>query len=448
MKNISEHIRLKRGLDISISGEAERITAHRFAPEGLFSLRCADFRGMEPRLLVKEGDRVLAGSPLWCDASRTEIKFASPVCGTVEAIVRDGDGRLQEVKVRASGEKEHVPFKIPRPAAMKRSEIVQLMLDGGLWPAIVQRPFGVVADPEAVPKAIFISAFSSAPLDADYDYSLSSRFEDIQAGIDILSRLTMGGVHLALPAGNYAGTVFHKLKGAVFHSFYGPHPAGNVGVQIASISPIRKGDIIWTVPLEMTAVIGRFFLKGAYDLSRKVAVAGPAAEKPAYADCVAGCPLETFAPWLDNARGPYRIVCGNILSGRSADRSGNLGFFDNLITLVPENGGEDEFMGWVRALGSPFRPSGASGADTSTGGTPAPFIVNDIYDKVLPVKIFPVNLFKACEMGDIKGMEECGIYEVTEEDVALCEYVCPSKIGIQELITKGIGLMLEKGEQG
>lgn len=448
---MSDQIRLKKGLNLPIAGEALCEVTARVAPD-LVAVKPTDFRGLVPRLLVKEGDSVKAGTPLFADKKCTAMVFCSPVSGTVDAVVRGDKRKLLEVRIKADGKNEAVQFDVPKASSLDKKGMTELLLQSGLWPCLKQRPFGTIADPEAEPKAIFISGMNTKPLGAKYEFTLKDDVAAIQAGIDALGRLTKGGVHLSLCAKSFSGSVFNKLSGVVMHQFEGPHPAGNVGVQINHISPINKGEVVWTVDLPLVAVIGRFMLKGVYDTHRTIAVAGPAAVKPAYAEVIAGVSMKQLAGFF--AEGNVRVVSGDVLSGEAVGREGFLGFYDDQVSVLKE-GDYFEMFGWMNPLRSKkFSVSHAYPAflhckkkyamDTNENGGERPFLMNDVYDKVLPMDIYPLYLFKACLAGDLDKMEQLGIYEVIEEDVALCEYVCPSKIEIQNIVRQGIELMMKE----
>lgn len=447
---MSDQIRLKKGLDLPIAGAALCEVTRRVAP-GLVAVKPTDFRGMVPRLLVKEGDAVKAGTPLFADKKCPEMVFCSPVSGTVDAVVRGDKRKLLEVRVKADGKNDAVKFDVPKAASLDKKGMTDLLLQAGLWPCLKQRPFGTVADPAADPKAIFISAMNTAPLGADWDFTLKEDLAAVQAGIDALGRLTKGGVHLSLSSKNYAGSEFHKLSGVIFHQFEGPHPAGNVGVQINHISPINKGEVVWTVSLPLVAVIGRFFLKGVYDAHRTIAVAGPAAKNPSYAEVPAGVCMKDLAAFFGEDE--VRIISGDVLSGEAVGPDGFLGFYHDQVSVLKE-GNYYEMFGWINPLRSKkFSVSHAYPAflrrkkyemDTNENGGERPFLMNDVYNKVLPMDIYPLYLFKACLAGDLDKMEQLGIYEVIEEDVALCEYVCPSKVEIQKIVREGIELMMKE----
>ena len=449
---MSNNIYLKKGLNIPINGVAAQTTKKVIVPD-VVTIKPTDFRGLVPKLLVREGDKVLAGTPVLADKMSQNILFSSPVSGVVAEVVRGEKRKLLEVRIKADAEQEYVDFGVKRVADMSAEQIKEALLAAGLWPALVQRPYGIVANPEATPKAIFVSAFSTAPLAADLDFTLRDDLTNIQTAINALNKLTKGGVHVSLNAQTYSGTPFHKLENVIMHTFSGPHPAGNVGVQIHHISPICKGETVWTVSLMMLAAIGKLFNTGKYDVRRKIAVTGPKVKNPAYVDGYPGISMKDVKEFYGDAS-ELRFISGDVLTGTNVGAEGYLGFHDNQITIL-EEGDKYELLGWAK----PFRPKLFSASrtyfswltpnkkydmDTNLHGGPRAFVVNDTYSKVLPMELYPVHLLKACLANDIDNMEKFGIYEVLEEDFALCEYVCPSKIDIQQIITDGIALMLKE----
>ena len=449
---MSNNIYLKKGLDLPINGTAAQSTKKVIVPD-VVAVKPTDFRSLVPKLLVREGDKVLAGTPVLADKMSQNILFASPVSGTVAEVVRGEKRKLLEVRIKADAEQEYVDFGVRKVADMTAEQIKEALLAAGLWPALTQRPYGIIANPEVKPKAIFVSAFSTAPLAASPEYALRDDFEHIQTAINALGKLTDGGVHFSLNSANYAGTPFHKIENVIQHTFSGKHPAGNVGVQIHHISPIRKGETVWTVSLLMLAAIGKLFNTGKYDVRRKIAVTGPKAINPAYVEGYPGIAIKDVAEFY-NAQENLRFISGDVLTGTNVGADGYLGFFDNQISIL-EEGDKYELLGWAkpvrcsqfsasRTYFSLLTPKKKYDMDTNLHGGPRAFVVNDTYSKVLPMDLFPVHLLKACLANDIDKMEKFGIYEVLEEDFALCEYVDPSKIYIQQIITDGIALMLKE----
>ncbi|MBQ9310554.1 MAG: Na(+)-translocating NADH-quinone reductase subunit A [Bacteroidales bacterium] len=443
---MSKNIVLKKGLDIPVEGAAELRLSKTVAPLTV-AVEPTALKGFTPRLLVKEGDRVLAGSPVMSDKKNADILLASPVSGTVSAIVRGDKRKLLAVLVQADDRQEYLKSE---PKCTTAEEVKQSLLSGGLWPLIIQRPYGIVADPAAEPKAIFVSAFNTAPLAACTEFTLADRIADIQAGVNALAKIAKVSV------GVQEGSAFAKLENAEVNTFKGKHPAGNVGVQIASVCPIRKGEAVWTISLAGLAAVGRFFTKGIYDVRRKVAVSGPAAIEPAYVETVPGTPMKCLAGFFGGKPEGVRIATGDLLTGKTVGEDGYLGFFDDTVTIIRE-GTDKEWFGWALPIRwkqysadhsyfSWLTPWRKYEMDTNLHGGPRAFVMNDsYYSKVLPMDgIFPTYLIKACLAGDIDKMEKFGIYQVLPEDFALCEYIDPSKNYIQDIIAQGIDLMLKE----
>ena len=450
---MSKNIVLKKGLNIPIAGEAELRVSKAIAP-GIVAVCPTDFKGLLPRLLVKEGDSVLCGSPVIADKKNPDILLASPVSGTVKELVRGDKRKLLAVLIEADDEQKCVDFGKKDVDGLDADAVRSAILQAGLWPWLVQRPYGILANPLETPRDIFVSAFNSAPLAADSEFCYDSEAKAIQAGVSALAKLSAGKVHLSLEAGREHSPLA-RLQNAEIHFFKGKHPAGNVGIQIANIKPIQKGETVWTVSLAGLAAIGKLFVKGRYDVSRKVAVCGPMAIEPSYIQTVPGMPMKTLAPFYGNLPEGIRFISGDVLSGRNAGEAGYLGFFDDQITLIRE-GVDKELLGWARPLRckqysrdhsyfSWLTPWRKYEMDTNLHGGPRAFLMNDgYYSKVLPMDIYPVYLAKACLASDIDKMERFGIYEVLPEDLATCEFIDPSKNNIQDIIAQGIDLMLKE----
>ena len=444
---MSNNIVLKKGLNIPISGEAALEAMRTIAPD-VVAVKPTDFKGFSPRLMVKEGDKVLAGSPVLADKQNPDILLTSPVSGNVQEIVRGEKRKLLAVLIKAEGS-EAVDFGAKDPKALKAEDVRESLLKSGLWPSIIQMPYGVIADPALTPKAIFVSAFSTAPLAADSEFAFKEDLGAIQAGVTAVSKIAK--VHVCV---NSESSAFASLKDATLHTVVAKkHPAGNVGVQISHISPIKKGETVWTLSLLSLAAIGKLFLSGKLDLCRKVAVTGPAALKTGYVVALPGTPMSALDGCFDSSV-ETRFISGDVLSGENVGKDGYLGFFDNQVTMVKE-GRERELLGWANPLRfnqfsssmayfSWLLPKKKYNMDTNTHGGVRAFVCSDVYGKVLPMDIFPVYLIKACLAGDIDKMEQFGIYEVLPEDLALCEFVDPSKNDIQAMIQSGIDLMLKE----
>lgn len=450
---MSKIITLRKGLDINLQGKPQESLSDAARSEE-YAVSPLDFEGVTPKLLVKVGDRVKAGTPLFFNKYNERILFTSPVSGTVAAINRGEKRKVLNVTVTADADQSYEEFAKTEPSKASREEIVELLLRSGLWPMIVQRPYGIIADPNDTPKAIFISAFDSAPLAPDYNFVLKGEQKNLQKGIEVLRRLTPGKVHLSVRA--KAEGQMPALEGVELHTFAGKHPVGNVGVQIHHIDPVNKGDVVWTVNIQDLAIIGRLFAQGRVDRTKIIAVAGSEVAKPAYCRVIAGASVASIL--RDNVKPQkkgdrVRIISGNVLTGVKTADDGFLSFYANQVTVIPE-GDKYELLGWAmprcnkfsvsRAYFSWLCPKKAYNLDTNLNGGERPFVVTGLYEQYLPMDIYPMYLLKACLAGDIDKMENLGIYEVVEEDFALCEFVDPSKIEIQQIIRDGINLMIKE----
>lgn len=442
---MSNTIRIRKGLDIRLKGEAEKVLVQA-DPAKVIAIKPTDFHGLVPKLLVKQGDTVQAGSPLFCDKYNERVLWTSPVSGEVADVIRGEKRKVLEVRILADSQQRHEDFGVGDPATMNRETIVQKLLKSGAWPVIKQRPFDVVANPAQEPKAIFVSAFDSAPLAPDQDLVVRNHGADFQTGLDALAKLTKGKVHLGV-SDRTAAREFLDAKGVVRHTFSGPHPAGNVGVQIHAISPINKGEVVWTVGVQDVILIGRLFRQGRFDASRTVALTGSEARTPKYVRTVIGAPLKDITGPLE---GKVRVISGNALTGDNAGAEGYLGFYHTQVTLLPE-GDEPKFFitdGWAspgfnkfsanRSFPAWLMPGRKFVMDTNQNGEERAFVMSGQYEQVFPFDIYPVHLLKAILVNDIEQMEKLGLYEVAPEDFALCEFVCTSKINSQKIVRDGL----------
>ena len=455
-----KHIQLNKGLDIPVKGAAELKIEKNIISE-VVSVKPVNFKNLTPKLLVREGDEVKAGSILFVDKYRPEIGFASPVSGTVESVVRGEKRKLLEVRVKASKTTDYIKFNAPAANKATAEEIKKVLLESGLWVALKQRPYGIVANPADEPRAIFVSAFDSAPLAPDYNFTLRDEAANLQVAVDVLNKLTKGGVFVGVNGKNASASPFSKLNNVKLYGFSGPHPAGNVGVQINNVAPVNKGEVVWTVDPMFMVAIGKLFTQGIYDVTRTIAVAGNRVEKPCYVTCVPGTQIKDLdflvskkdVEIFDQECG-CRYISGNVLSGSNVGAEGSLDFYSNMVSVISE-GNYYEMFGWVKPIRSKkfsfsksyfswLTPKKQYKVDTNTNGGQRAFVVSDVYGKVLPMDIYPVYLLKAILAEDIDKMEQLGIYEVIEEDLALCEYVCPSKIDIQDIVAKGIATMIKE----
>ena len=445
---MSKSVRLSRGLNINLLGDADKVYASVKNHE-IYALKPTDFHGLTPKLTVKVGDSVLAGSTIFFDKYNERIKFCSPVSGTVQDIVRGDKRRILEVIIKSNSEVKYVSHSPANPKDLSREQIIDHMLQKGVWPFIRQKPYDIIANPSDMPKSIFISAFKSGPLAIDNDFALYGMDELFQKGLDIISKLTNGKTHLNLDGNTNSSKVFSDAKGVELNSFSGPHPAGNVGIQIHHLDPINKGDVVWYLEPQDIIVIARLFTEGKYDVSRIISLCGSEVSKPRYYRTISGSCVANLIS--DNVeRENNRIICGDVLSGIKIDKNGYLGFYDTQITVIKE-GNEQEFLGWAlpginkfsmsKSYFSWLFPTRKYNIDTNMRGEERAYVVTGQYEKVLPMDIFPQQLVKAIMIEDIDLMEKLGLYEVGPEDFALCEFVCTSKIEVQSIIRHGLDLL-------
>ena len=444
---MSKNIKLRKGLDINLAGKAElRLENAPMAKS--YAVSPLDYENVTPKLLVKVGDKVEAGAALFFDKNNPRILFTSPVSGVVSAINRGEKRKLINVAVEPDAQQVAKAIKMVDPAKAERSEIVEMLLESGLWTRIVERPFGVIANPDAQPKAIFVSAFDSAPLAPDYNFVLAAEKENIEAGMALLGRLTEGKVHLSARKG--AEGFMAEVKGVEYHTFEGKHPVGNVGVQIHHIDRIAKGDIVWTVNIQDVAIIGRMVRTGKFDMSKTIVVAGSEAEARCYKRIIAGAAVESI---VGKVKENVRVISGNALTGRTTPADGYISADANMLTLLPE-GNVYELLGWAmprfhrfsvsRAYFSWLCPKKEYKLDTNLNGGERPFVVTGLYENYLPMDVYVAYLLKACLVKDLDKMENLGLYEVLPEDLALCEFVDPSKIEMQQILRDGINLMIKE----
>jgi Na+-transporting NADH:ubiquinone oxidoreductase subunit A len=445
---------LKQGFDINLAGKAA--TKLDTGNAKTFALQPVNFIGMSPipKVLVEPGDEVKAGDPIFFDKKRPDIMYCSPVSGEV-VDVRRGDKRaIKEIVILA--DKGDMKFKsITAPSLnADRSELVNFLMANGAWPLIVQRPFDVVPDADIVPRNIFISTFDSAPLAPDNNFVVQGQEAHFQKGLDVLAKLTSGKVHLGLNGAHTPASAFSDATGVEKHWFKGPHPAGNVGIQIHHIKPINTIGKVWTVSVQACIQIGKLFNEGRFDASRIVALTGATLVEPKYVKTYQGaCVGELLQNNMKSASD--RIVAGDVLSGKQKAAGEFLNFHDDQITVLKE-GNEHEMFGWLfpttsRPSISKTYPTNAIFSDmefeanTNTHGEKRAFVVTGEYEKVLPMDIYPQHLMKAIIVNDFEQMEGLGIYELSEEDIALCEFVCTSKQPLQAILREGLDTMRSEG---
>jgi Na+-transporting NADH:ubiquinone oxidoreductase subunit A len=446
---MSETIKLRKGLNIKLKGSAKAELETLQIPAAV-ALKPTDFPGLTPKLVAKADDFVKAGDTLFYDKYHPEILFTAPYGGKVVSINRGERRKVLEVVIETDVKAGSVEFTKADPNSLSGDEIKERLLKSGLWPFIKKRPYGVIASPNDKPKSIYISTFDTAPLAPDYNFVMKGQMGTFQTGINALAKLTGGKVNL----GVNPNSTFEGIKNVVINTFEGPHPAGNVGIQIHNTSPINKGDVIWTINVQDVLFIGRLFESGKVDFSKIIALTGSEVENPKYYKTVLGAPVAaTTDRKLKKADYKQRIISGNVLTGTKVKSQCYLGYYDSQVTVIPE-GDNYEFLGWAKPRLNKFSFSksyfswlsrGKSYvADANLNGEERAFVVTGQYEKVVPMDILPVHLIKAIIADDIDKMEQLGIYEIIEEDFALCEFVCTSKIEVQKIIRDGINLMIKE----
>lgn len=447
---MSKDIRIKKGLNIPLKGEADKVIGSSERSD-TFMVKPIDFKNFTPKLLVKEGAEVLAGTPLFYSKDYPEVKVSSPVSGEVVEIVRGAKRKILGIKILGDKETRFAALGTADAATMSREDVKAKLLESGLWAFIRRRPYATVARPSDNPKAIFVTGFDSAPMAADVDFVLNGKEKEFQAGLEVLKQLTDGTVHLNLHRTLSTSDVVKSAKSVQVNWFSGPHPSGNVGVQIHHIDPLNKGEVVFTVTAQDVALIGNAFLTGKYDATRVVAVAGSSVSNPKYVRSVQGSSVASIAKDVNG--GNNRYISGNVLTGTNVGADGYLGFYDKEVTVIPEGDHAKFFIteGWASPGFSKFSmshsyfswlmPGKKYALDTNTNGEKRALVVTGEYESVFPMDIYPQHLLKAIMISDIELMENLGIYEVDDEDFALCEYVCTSKTPAQQIVRDGLKLI-------
>ena len=448
---MSKDIRIRKGLDIKLVGAAEK-TLSEATRSNIYAIRPDDFHGIVPKVIAKEGTEVKAGQPLFHSKANDKLLFPSPVSGEVVEILRGAKRKILYFKILADKQQEFHDFGITNIDSLNAEEVKSHLLSSGCWPFIKKRPYDVIANPDETPKSIFISGYATAPLAANPDFVLEGKENELQAAVTALSKLTEGNVHISV--GKKSNSPLSGLQNAVIHKVSGPHPAGNVGVQIAKLDPINKGETVWVVQLQDLVIMGELLLTGKFNAERIVAVAGSSIKRPQYYKAKIGAEVSTMVYDAGVKDGNIRVISGDVLTGLNTKPDGYLGYYNNLISVIPE-GNDYEFFGWnkpvfnkisvTRALTfSWLMPKKKYELDTNTNGEHRAFVVTGLYEDVMPMDIYPLQLLNACVVNDLDAMEQLGMYEVAPEDFALTEFVCISKQPHQQIIREGLDLMLKE----
>ena len=440
-------IKLRKGLDVNLKGTAAK-EKFQVANAGTFALVPDSFVGVKPKVVVKEGDVVKAGEALFVDKAHPTVKFVSPVSGTVSLVERGERRKVLSVQVQADAEQQAVDFGKKQVASMDGKAVLDFLLESGLFAFFKQRPYDVVATPDVAPKAIFVSAFNSMPLSADFEFVLAGQEQDFQTGLDALAK--MAKTYLSIRV-NQKSAALTAAKNVEINVFDGPHPAGNVGVQINHLSPVVKGETVWTIGAEAVLFIGRLMNTGRVDFTRTVAVTGSEVLKPAYCKLKVGALLTDVFKGNVTAGKELRYISGNVLTGKKISANGYLGAFHSQLSVIEEGNDTHEMLGWIMPRFNQFSTSHSYFSwlmgkkeysfDARIKGGERHMIMSNEYDRVFPMDIFPEYLVKAIIAGDIDRMEALGIYEVAPEDFALCEFVCSSKVEVQRIVRAGLDML-------
>lgn len=445
-------IKLRKGLNINLKGKATpKINVTDVA--GTYGLVPDSFVGVKPKVVVKEGDDVKAGDALFVSKTHQEMKFVSPISGKVTLVERGDRRKVLSIQVEASKEQSYRDFGKKDLASMKREDVIATLLESGLFSFFVQRPYAVVANPSDSPKGIFVSTFNDMPLAADFEVVLKGQEEAFQEGVDALSKISKVYVGVN-PSASKALT---QTKNAEVNVFDGKCPAGNVGVQINHISPVNKGEVVWTIGAEEVIFIGKLFLTGKVDLSRVIAVAGSDVKEPSYSKVLVGQQVKSIVKGNIATDHKVHLIDGNPLTGVPTSEDAFLGAHTTEVTAIPEGDDADEAFGWIMPRLNQFSSSrtyfswlSGSGKeytlDARIKGGERHMIMSGEYDSVFPMDIYPEQLVKAIIAGDIDRMEALGIYEVAPEDFAVCEFVDSSKLELQRIVREGLDMLRKENE--
>lgn len=437
-------IKLRKGLDINLQGKAEEKRIE-LKSNGQYALVPDDFEGVVPKVVVKEGDKVKAGDALFVNKQYPEVKFASPVSGTVREVVRGERRKVLCIRVEADAQQEQVDFGKKDVTKMDGKAVVDALLEAGIFGYINQLPYAVSTNPSQLPKAVFVSALRDMPLAADFEFEVRGQEGDFQTGLTALSKIAktyLGcGVHSS----------FENYQNVEVTVFDGPCPAGNVGVQVNHLDPVNKGEVVWTVEPTVVLFIGRLFNTGKVSLRRTVALCGSEVKAPAYVDMLVGEELSTLLSNSYDADHHVRIINGNVLTGKVTTKEGFLGAHTSEITVIPEGDDADEFAGWIMPRFKQFSVNRSYfswlcgkkkyALDARVKGGERHMIMSGEYDRVLPMDIYGEYLIKAIIAGDIDRQEALGIYEVSPEDFALAEFVDSSKLELQRIVREGLNIL-------
>ena len=449
---MSQDILIKKGLSINIKGVAQK-EIKKIPLTKFYGHNLDDFHLLIPKLEVKVGDYVKRGQPLFYSKLNDTIKFVSNVSGYVKDIVRGERRKILNIIIERD-KKDSVQKNtiLPLPK-LDSAIIIKSLLSSGCWPFIKQRPFDIIADPARIPKSIFISCFDSAPLSVDYSFILNDRLDHFKYGLSILKKLVSGNLFLGLNSSQKL--LASELEDFNVNFFNGPHPSGNVGVQIHHIDPINSGDIVWVLNPEDVTIIGEFFKTGEFNPTRTLAVSGPPVKSPKYFRLTIGAQLDSILSNVELVEDTeLRYINGNVLTGKTVSPNGFLGFYNNNLSVLKE-GNNYKLFGWIPFINnkvpSIYKTSFSWLSNgkpkeygTNLNGEERAFVATGEMENVFPMDIYPMQLIKECLIGDIEKMEKLGIYEVSPEDFGLIDYSSSSKIEAQTIIREGLDYLYKE----
>ncbi len=445
-------IKIKKGLDLPLAGA---VPAEAKAPVAVDCKRAAvvpdDFPGFIAKVDVREGDVVAAGQPLMHHKDCEAVKLVSPVAGTVAAVVRGERRKVLRVVVDAKGAEGAQAPTFAVSAKSSAEEVAQMLANSGMLALMRQRPYDIVPNPADRPRDIFVTAFDSAPLAVSRVYSAEDAAV-MAAAVEVLKKLTPGRIFVSRRSAAQCA----DIAGAVMVDVAGPHPASLVGVQIANIRPVNKGEKVWTMHASTLYKIGKIVRDGRADFSTTVAVTGSEVEKPYVASTVMGAQLDALlAGRLKAADHKVRVIAGNVLTGVHEAEDGYLRYPYTQVTVIADGSDKDEFMGWAsmspkKMSVSPSYPGHwlrrLFSPDARTLGGRRAMIMSGEYERYVPMDILPEYLLKAVQSGNIDAMERLGIYEVAPEDFALAEYADSSKQPLQQMVRNGLDYLRHEVE--
>ena len=450
---MTEQIRLRKGLDIKLKGRAKKQTMP-LELSKLYAIVPDDFVGVTPKMAVKAGDHVKAGETLFVNKNSEEVRFASPVSGTVKSIERGDRRKILYVSVEADDEQTFADFGTKDIQTLDGEGVKKALLEAGLFGYINQLPYAVSTTPDTEPKAIFVSALRDKPLQGDFEYELEGQEQAFQTGLTALSKIAK--VYLSIGVQQSSKTLT-EAKNVELTVFDGPCPAGNVGVQVNHLSPVNKGEVVWTVDPTAVIFFGRLFQTGKVDLTRVVAVAGSKVKEPAYVKALVGTPIKDIVAGRLTGTEHVRILNGNPLTGTIAGDNAFLGAHTSEVVAMPEGDDVDEMAGWIMPRFNQFSTSRSYFSwlfgkkkeydlDARIKGGKRNIIMSGEYDSVLPMDIYGEYLIKAIITGNIDKQEQLGIYEVSPEDFALAEFVDSSKQPLQQIVRNGLNTLRKENE--